>query len=224
MTKLLDLSNKKFGRLTAKSVDRTKTRRIYWNCVCDCGNHCSVASIKLVSGETKSCGCLRKEVTSKRQKKHGLTKTTLHNAWINMKTRCENPIHNEYFRYGGRGITYCEQWKSFDNFMEWALKNGFREDKDNNGRTLLSLDRIDNNANYCPENCKWSTRIEQARNKCNNKNYEYKGKIYCLTELEEISPVRIDTIRRRINKGWSVEKAVETPSKTYKGRLNYGTK
>lgn len=224
MTKLLDLTNKKFGRLTAISIDRSKTRRIYWNCICDCGNHCSIASLKLVSGETKSCGCLRKEVASTRHKKHGLTKTSLHYAWLNMKNRCDNPKYNEYHRYGGRGITYCEEWKVFENFMKWSLANGFNEEKDKHGRNLLSLDRIDNNGNYCPENCKWSNRIEQGRNKYNNVNYEYKGKVYCLSALAEISEVRIDSIRRRIKQGWSVEDAVDTPSKTYKGRLNNGTK
>ena len=176
-----------------------------------------------MSGETKSCGCLRKEITSQRYKKHGLTKKTLHNAWINMKTRCDNPNYNEYHRYGGRGITYCEEWKSFDNFMEWSLKNGFNETKDNNGRNLLSLDRIDNNGNYEPNNCKWSTRIEQARNKSNNKKYLYKGKEYCLRGLVELSFVNESSLRRRIKQGWAIEDAIETPSKTYKGRkLSYG--
>lgn len=221
MCKLIDLTNMRFGRLTALYIDRSKTKRVYWKCKCDCGKTLSAPSCRLVSGETKSCGCLRNEMASKRLKKHGLTKQTLHNAWLNMKTRCDNPIYNEYEKYGGRGITYCKEWKSFDNFMNWALNNGFNDTKDSNGRNLLSLDRIDNNGNYCPENCKWSTRVEQARNKSVNKNYEYEGKIYCLTALAEISVVSKDSIRRRLKKGWSVKDAVDTPSKTYKGRLKY---
>ena len=224
MSELKNISGQRFGRLIVLYRDNPKNGKTYWVCQCDCGKQTNVYGLKLRNGETKSCGCLRNEMTSKIQKRHGLTKTTLHNAWINMKTRCDNPIHNEYHRYGGRGITYCEEWKDFDNFMKWSLSNGFKEEKDERGKNLLSLDRIDNNKNYCPENCKWSTRIEQARNKYTNKNYEYKGKTYCLTALAEMSAVGIDSIRRRIKQGWSIEDAVDTPSKTYKGRLNNGTK
>lgn len=220
---MLDLTGKRFGRLTALYRDSSKQGKVYWICNCDCGNQTSVYASKLNIGETKSCGCIRKEMLSARRKKHGFTKTTLHNAWINMKTRCNNPTHNEYERYGGRGITYCKDWEKFENFMKWSLDNGFQEIKDKNGRNLLSLDRINNDGNYEPSNCKWSTRIEQARNKCSNVNYEYNGKIYCLTSLAEISAVSLDSIRRRIRSGWSVEDAVNTPSKTYKGRnINYG--
>ena len=222
MAKLLDLTNKRFGRLVALEIDKTKTRRIYWLCKCDCRNIVSVSSIKLTSGETKSCGCLRKEKLSITRKKHGLTKQSLHNAWINMKTRCDNPNYNEFERYGGRGITYCEEWKSFENFMSWALQNGYQDIKKSNGRNVLSLDRINNNGNYEPANCRWVTALQQGRNKCNNKIYQYKGNKYCISALQEISAVSIDTIRRRIKNGWNVEDAVDIPSQTFKGRKIYG--
>lgn len=217
MSKLNNLTGKKYGRLLVISRAENKNGRVYWYCKCDCGRTAIVSAIKLTSGETKSCGCLRKENTSKMFSKHHLTKKNLHNAWLNMKNRCDNPKFIEYKYYGGKGITYCDEWKTFDNFMNWAFNNGYSDKKDENGRNLLSLDRIDTNGNYEPSNCKWSTRIEQARNKTNNVNYYYRGKTYCLTALAEISSVTIDTLRRRIKKGWCIELAVETPSKTYKG-------
>lgn len=219
MSKLKNLENEKFGRLTVVELSKSKNGKAYWLCKCDCGNTRVINGYKLRSGETKSCGCLRKETTSKMRKTHGITKKSLHNAWINMKTRCNNPKYNEYERYGGRGISYCKEWESFDNFMYWAIQNGYQELKDKNGRTQLTLDRIDNNGNYCPENCRWVTALEQSRNKSNNKRYEYKGKMYCLSQLAEISFVNVDTLRRRIKNGFSIDKAVETPSRTYKGRI-----
>lgn len=217
MSKLNDLTGKKFGRLLVIERRANKKGKTYWFCKCDCGNYTTVMATKLASGETKSCGCIRKENTSKMFAKHHLTKKSLHNAWLNMKNRCDNPKFVEYKHYGGKGVTYCNEWRNFENFMFWALSNGYSDKKDANGRNLLSLDRIDTNGNYEPSNCKWSTRIEQARNKTNNKRYDYEGNIYCLSALAEISPVTVDTIRLRLKKGWSVKLAVETPSKTYKG-------
>lgn len=217
MSKLKDLCNKRFGRLTVISKAGNKNGNVYWICSCDCGSQTIVNGYKLRSGETQSCGCIRKERLSKMTKKHGLTKKSLYNAWLNMKTRCNNPNFIEYERYGGRGIKYCSEWEFFDNFMDWALKNGYQEIKDINGRTKLSLDRINNDGNYEPSNCRWATRIEQARNKSNNKKYNYNGKEYCLSELATFSSVTIDTIRRRIKQGFCIKDAVEMPSKTYKG-------
>lgn len=221
MSKSIDITNQRFGRLISICSSKRDNGRTYWLCQCDCGKQTSVYISKLTTGETKSCGCLRNELTSKRQKKHGLTKTTLHNAWLNMKNRCENPKFNEFHRYGGRGITYCEEWKSFNKFMEWALKNGFSDKKSENGRNILSLDRIDLDGNYEPSNCKWSTVLEQAKNKCNTVLYKYNGVDYTLTELMEFAKVSDRyTISRRVKNGWTVEKAVNTPSMTYKGVKN----
>lgn len=218
MSKLKDLSNKRFGRLTVVGRAESKNGKAYWLCKCDCGNLVVVCGCKLKSGETQSCGCIRKEILSKRRKKHGITKKSLHNAWINMKTRCKNPNYIEYDRYGGRGITYCKEWENFENFMTWALNNGYQELKDSKGRTKLSLDRIDNNGNYEPSNCRWATTKEQNRNK-NVAKYNYNGKLYCLVELAELSTVTTDTIRRRIKNGFTIKEAVETPSKTIKRRI-----
>lgn len=221
MSKLIDITNQRFGRLIAICRGKKKNGKSYWVCRCDCGKEVSVYLNRLKTGSTKSCGCLRNELTSKRQRRHGLTKTSLHNAWLNMKNRCENPKFNEFHRYGGRGITYCEEWKSFKSFMEWALKNGFSDEKSENGRNILSLDRIDLDGNYEPTNCKWSTAFEQAKNKCNTVLYNYKGIDYTLTELMDFAKVADRyTVSRRIKNGWTVENAVDTPSMTYKGVKN----
>lgn len=218
MSEIKDISGKRFGLLTVLSRGESVRGKAVWICKCDCGNEVSVNGYKLRVGETRSCGCLRKETLSKMTKKHGFTKSHLYKTWTNIKTRCHNPLCSEYERYGGRGITICKEWENFEAFMDWAIKNGYSEECYIGGRHKLSIDRINNDGNYCPENCRWITQKEQARNKSNNRFLEYRGKVYCLSELAEISTVTVDTLRQRLKKGFSVEEAVDTPSRTNKRR------
>jgi hypothetical protein len=150
---MVDLSGQRFGRLIAlSSFQKPNNNRYFWNCKCDCGETVIVASHHLRSGATKSCGCIKKEFLqeNKFSKKHGFYLTKLYAVWDAMKQRCNNQNHKAYYRYGGRGIVICQDWYDFQNFHDWAMSHGYQEG--------LSIDRIDNNGNYCPSNCQWITR------------------------------------------------------------------
>lgn len=171
MPKRVELDfNKKYGRLTLLTC--LEGRYITWKCICDCGNEVKVRASCLASGNTKSCGCLQKDAVSKTGKinkgnkhrqTHGMTKTPEYDAWRHMKDRCSNPNVKNYKNYGERGIIICQRWlNSFENFLEDMGPKPFP-------KILYSLDRIDNDGNYEPGNCKWSTRSQQQRNRRNSK-------------------------------------------------------
>lgn len=158
-----NLSKQRFGKLVV--LERSEPyicpkgrKRTRWKCLCDCGNISIAQTSKLTTGNTKSCGCGK----IGNNFKHGLRNTRLYRIWANMKTRCYNTNDNHYERWGGRGITMCDEWKNnFKPFYDWAMTNGYSDD--------LSIDRVDNNGNYEPNNCRWATVKEQNNNKRNVK-------------------------------------------------------
>lgn len=164
-----NLIGQRFGKLVVVGLDDKVTRKTYWICQCDCGNIKSVRSDSLQCGAIKSCGCLKKaqdKINLTANHSHKQSGTRIYHTWQGIKRRCENPNDARYLRYGGRGIKVCDEWKhSFEAFWEWALKNGY---KDN-----LTIDRINNDGDYCPDNCRWADTETQ----CNNRESNIKIKI-----------------------------------------------
>lgn len=158
MSKLIDLSGRKFTNLEVICY----IGKQQWYCLCDCGGYSTPASSSLRLGITKSCGCIAAQIASSRSATHRMSKSKLYWVWGSMIDRCCNDFVLGYHRYGGRGITVCDEWRnSFESFCEWSTNNGYKHG--------LSIDRIDNDGGYSPENCRWVTMIEQNRNRSNNK-------------------------------------------------------
>lgn len=206
MKKLEIKSGDKFGKLTIiKEVSplriSNKPRRMF-KCRCECGNEKDIQLAVLMNGHSTSCGCEQKRKASSSNLKHGLTNHPLYNVWKNIKKRCNYPNASEYQNYGGRGISICEEWSNnFDNFYKWSISNGWS--------IGLSIDRIDTNGNYCPENCRWSTIKVQMNNMTKNFYIEYKGKTYTLTTLAEYLNIPYNIVRYRISKcKWEVEQLI----------------
>ena len=163
MYKCNNLKGMTFGRLTViREEGRTKDRHILCRCRCKCGNIANVSSRDLVTGHTKSCGCLQKDILRDIRYKHGDRDGRLYSIWKSMKKRCENPNCKSYKWYGAKGVSVCDDWHDYRVFKEWAINNGYDENAEYGQCTI---DRINPFGNYEPTNCRWATLAEQARNK-----------------------------------------------------------
>ena len=212
--KNIDISNQKFGRLTAIEKSTNICGKTAWKCLCDCGNIAYVSTSNLTCNRIKSCGCIKQELLMRRNITHNQRHTRLYEVWKGIKQRCYNPKHRAYHNWGGRGIKMCEDWKNnFQSFYDWSYANGYSPENQKDEKNKLTIDRIDVNGNYEPSNCRWVKRSKQARNKRANKIISYRSEEHCLVEWCEYLNLNYPTIYSRLNKGWSVERAFETPTK-----------
>ena len=208
--KSIDISNKKFDKLKAiQYIGKDRNNHEYWEFECDCGNRPIISKDSVTRGLTTSCGCNHSNAVSNTTKnaKHGMTYSSLYWIWSGMKKRCYNPNRKEYPNYGGRGIQVCDTWKNdFCEFMKWSFDNGYEENKN------LSIDRIDNNGNYCPENCRWVERNIQLLNTRKNVYIQLHEYCFPVSVWAEITGLDDSCIEARIQRGWNADKILHTPS------------
>lgn len=199
MVAFIDLTGQTFGRLTViKRMDNSRNKKIIWLCKCRCGGEKIIDGANLRNGDTQSCGCIKKERLVSQNTKHNQTFSPTHTTWRGMLERCRYKNNKRYDRYGGRGISVCKEWYDFNNFIR---DMGERPE----GKTL---DRIDLNGNYCKENCRWATLIEQANNRTNNHNLTYKGMTKTLKQLADIIGMDRHTIKNKLNQGWVIDEII----------------
>ena len=203
MGKFVDISGEKFGRLLVLHRAENRGGITCWNCKCVCGKTVEVAGADLKRGRTRSCGCLRSDITTKRNTTHNSSYTRLYNIFVGMNRRCKNTRDSAYPRYGGKGIK--NMFASFVDFRDWALSNGYSDH--------LTIDRMDNNGDYCEDNCRWATYEEQNRNKSSNIHVTHPetGEKLTLSEWGERLGGSKSMVRQRIQSGWDAKKAITTP-------------
>lgn len=207
-----DLTGKRFGRWTV--IERvygyqndSMRPRVRYLCKCDCGTEKIVLAESISRGLSKSCGCLTKEVCSKSNRTHGESKTRLYRVWNAMKNRCYNKNTIHYEDYGGRGISVCKDWmESYESFRDWAICNGYKDG--------LSIDRINNDRNYEPENCRWIDCVGQANNRRSNRLYTYNGETHNIMEWSKIYGIPYKLLHGRLRSGWDIERALTEENHT----------
>lgn len=192
----IDLTGKKFGKLTVlKKLNYSKSgHSYYWECKCECGKIIKVSANNLKSNHTKSCGCYKSE----KAQTHKHSKTRLYNIYYNMKSRCYNTKNPYYYNYGGRGVIICDEWlNDFETFYNWAMNNSYKEN--------LTIDRIDVNGNYEPNNCRWITIRENSNNKRNNHFETYNGETHTIAEWARILGINNSTLNNRLTRHSFIE-------------------
>ena len=199
-----DLAGRSFGRLTCiAQTGSSKQGNATWLCRCQCGKESTVLAGNLLSGHTKSCGCLQRERATQAHSTHALyfdengKRNKLNRVFATMRQRCKNPNAKCYKDYGGRGITVCKEWDDYKSFYEWAHSNGYREG--------LSIDRINNDGNYEPENCRWVPMEVQGNNKRNNLMITLNGETKTVTEWAKLLGISRSVIKGRLRRGLAVE-------------------
>lgn len=207
MGKLIDMTGREFEEcVVIKRSDKLSKdgKKIFWECECKCGNTFTARGSDIRSGNTKSCGCLVKKKARTRKGAHGQRNSRIYTIWNNMKLRCYNKNQNNYFNYGGRGIKICDEWKNdFTTFYNWAIENGYSDE--------LSIERINNDGDYEPSNCKWANLHEQARNKRNNRFLEHDGKKMIAPDWSKVTGIPEKIIYDRMTKGWDDERVLTQP-------------
>ena len=199
MFKADDLTGKRFGYLTviersANHIRPNGYKEVMWKCRCDCGKEVIRSAKTLKRYNRCSCGCMKSTVTREHATTHGCTNTRLFRIWSGIKTRCNNPNDQHWDDYGGRGITICKEWKNdFVAFKNWAESNGYSDD--------LTIDRINVNGNYCPENCRWVNWKVQENNKRTSVKINYHGELYTMSELADMFGVKLSRIKGARHRG-----------------------
>ncbi len=197
-----DLTGMRFGKVVVIKRAENKNNRVAFLCKCDCGTEFVTLSQNLINGWTKSCGCLNREKASQRlskqSKTHGFSHTRLYEVWKNMRSRCLRTYNKAYKNYGGRGIKICKEWDDFKVFHNWAYENGYSDD--------LTIDRIDVNGDYTPENCRWVSVEEQANNRRTNHFVVHNGERKTISEWAKVLGFPYSKIKYRIQKEMGEEK------------------
>ena len=204
MMRKKDYTGERFGMLTVLSYSKTIKGHKYYKCQCDCGNIKDISGSHLVTGASKSCGCMVVKTTIKRSTTHGQSHTRLFSIWQGMKDRCYNSNSAVYKYYGKRGITISDEWKNdFSAFQKWSMEHGYSDD--------LSIERIDVNGNYDPSNCEWITLKDQAKNRTTSRYITINGITKQMIDWCKESPVTTTTVYKRIRDGWNVIDALTKP-------------
>jgi hypothetical protein len=202
-----NLVGNRYGRWVVMSYAEQRNHYYaYWKCECDCGTNRVVSAYTLIKGESRSCGCLQSLLAGNRLRTHGYHKRAEYAVWRSMKARCLNPSTKVYKNYGGRGIGICFTW--FDSFAAFIADMGPRPSAQH------SLDRINNDGDYTASNCRWATRAEQGRNRRTNKILTHNGESLCLTDWAKRIGLNASTLFKRIEAGWTVERAITTPHRS----------
>ena len=213
MGNLIDLTGQRFGKLIViKYLYTDKYRRTIWLCQCDCGNLKAIPSVNLRKGITKSCGCYNNE----KNLRHGQFGTRLYSTWSKMIERCHNKKYAQYKNYGERGIRVCDEWKNdFVAFYNWAMANGY---KDN-----LTIDRIDNNGNYEPSNCRWATIQQQQNNRRNNRVFIINGEKLTMAEVARKYQINYKSLKTKMRKNIDILTAITELKDYYKKKNKRAT-
>jgi hypothetical protein len=193
-----------FGRLTVLCPAKSKGTDSCSRCRCECGKSVVVRNYCLRNGHTRSCGCLNREETGARFRKHGKSGSKLYDVWSAMRKRCENPEDPAYDRYGGRGITVCERWKDF---------TAFYEDMGDRPSDRHSIERVDNAAGYSKENCRWALAVEQVKNRRNTRRLTIGGETKTIAEWCSAHGANYYVVYRRLRSGWDATAALTTAPK-----------
>lgn len=211
--KARDITGQRFGRLLALGpVGLDQNQEVLWLCQCDCGNIATKLGRSMRKGSTQSCGCFGKQRSAEATTIHGMWKEPIYHKWIHINERCEKESHHNFHRYGERGIKMCDEWRH--DFVAFYTHISQLE---HFGKEGYTLDRRDNEKGYEPGNVRWATAKQQQRNRHNNHMITHNGETFCLAEWAERVGISYQTIKERLKRGWSAEKALTTPIKTQKG-------
>ena len=197
---IIDRTGDVYGRLTVLEYvgKATSGNTSLWKCRCECGTIVERRLNNLRQGFSQSCGCLKRERTTT----HGKTGTHIYNIWQGMIQRCTNATHDQYHNYGGRGITVCDDWKTFENFYR---------DMGDPPADGLTLERKESDVGYCTENCTWATQVEQQNNRRNNVLLTFEGKTQTISQWARELGINKNTIQTRVVRGWSIERVLSQP-------------